>query len=132
MSKIEPTSVLEVTEYLLDQVEEVSGRLDTLSLDLAITIAGSGEEGKRFNRIQDELKKILTVCTKTAAMAATIKPKAVVFIAIAIPLANKTCFSAGSAFATESNDSIKPKIVPKRPARVATFANICKYGVGFK
>ena len=53
---------------------------------------------------------------------AAIKPNAVVFIACEIPADSKVAFIDASAFATASNELIKPKIVPNNPNNVATFA----------
>ena len=57
---------------------------------------------------------------------ATIKPKAVQFMPIEMLAESSSALSAMSAFETAVNASIKPMIVPSRPARVDMFANVAR------
>jgi len=54
------------------------------------------------------------------------RPNAVQFIPIEILRDRSSAFSAGFAFETAVNASIKPMIVPKRPINVAMFANVAR------
>ncbi len=52
------------------------------------------------------------------------RPKAVMFSAVEMPLASSTDFCDGSAAETAANASITPMIVPSNPSSVATLARI--------
>jgi hypothetical protein len=61
---------------------------------------------------------VSTVCTMSSGIA-TIRPKAVVFIATEMLADRRSAFSAGFALATAVNAWIRPMIVPSRPSSVA-------------
>ena len=57
---------------------------------------------------------------------ATMRPKAVVFIATEMLAESRSALSAGFAVATAVNALMRPTIVPSSPSSVAMFANVAR------
>src|SRR5690606_23321022 len=64
-------------------------------------------------------------CTSSSGIA-TIRPKAVVFIATEIDAESRSAFSAGLALETAVNAWMRPTIVPSRPRSVARLAKVAR------
>ena len=66
-----------------------------------------------------------TECTSTSGIA-TMRPNAVQFMPIEMLADSSSALSARSAFDTAVNASMRPMIVPSRPASVAMLENVAR------
>ena len=82
-----------------------------------ITLSAFTEAISRLSMIAPALVVRIELVTNNGI--ATIKPKAVVFIATEILADSRSAFSAGFAFATAVNAWMRPMMVPSRPSNVA-------------
>ena len=105
---------LEGREDLLD----TSGRAPVIKLvNLTVAISRLSTSSVVF--------VCMTACASNNGMA-TMRPKAVVFMAIDMLADKRFALSAGSAPDTAEKASIRPMMVPRRPSSVAMFAKVAR------